>query len=141
MRRKESSLSLAFSAALTFTAGACQANQEPNPNDFIFRASVREMSDEGQPLNDKVLQCFSDNVKYESNDSDELVIFLGEAYCPDKNLNKKYIGSSNTQFESIKTDELNMGLFRIEVTNQRESYLKCGLPVPSPFTFGKTCGN
>ncbi len=121
---------------------ACQSSPEPNSEDFTYRVSAGEVSEDGELLSGKVLQCFSDRTEVGGQDgAGEVVVFISDAYCPNENLNKKYIGSSGTHFDSIRSDELNMGLFKLEVLNQYETYLKCDLPVPSPFEVAKNCAS
>ena len=129
-------------AILAVSSSACNFDKpEPSPisreyYSYIYRLSISVPKEE-------VVQCYSDKVKYPKIDTSEgkvTDIVMVDVFCPDQEASEKLfhrnINGTDLSFLRISPE----AYIKLEFLNQRSTYGECGLPVPSPFTVAKNCG-
>lgn len=90
---------------------------------------------------DANVQFYADRARFPTNpDGSTKDIIVIDVYCPVEKACEDLLGRKNVTGSRVSLGEVDpMKYKQLEVTNQRNQYVSCRKPVPSPFSVGEQC--
>lgn len=123
----------------TALAGCSSPSPTPGPDErnldsFQYRVTFQTPSD-------NYVQLYADRARFPQNpDGTTKDVIVIDVYCPDEKACEDFLGREDVNGSRVSLGEVDPIKYKqLEVSNQRNQYVSCGLPVPSPFVVGEQC--